>query len=356
MWVKLKTSLVVVLLSGLIWVFAERAVTKSTIVTGVKIGWSTARKDLLIQWLDDQEQDIPTMQVNLEVEGPSGRIQDVIEGKLVPRLLLLDVEKLNYNESDDSATQVLTVDVVQILDEKLTFTDNDVFLPVITAQPPQLKVSVTKLTLATLNVEVLDKITNRPLLVEILDSKTVETYVKAGTTPEAKVLLNGNQQTLASASLIEATVEVLPYGRPQEFTELVNLAAGVSSWPEGEIARTHVRVGYLMPSSMQGLWKVNFDEEALLDDYSPIKFQWHSTAARDEFTNPEYIHLMLEVKESDLKETNPSRRLRYHLPLGREEEIEIIDRKQDAVSFSLEEIIKQPESPAEAGKIIKRAG
>jgi len=353
MWTKFKTALAVVLLSGLIWVFAERSVTKSATVT-VNIGLSQSRENLLVQWIDEQGQAHEFMQVKLDVEGPSGRIQDIAENELIPQISPLTIEQIGYQQTGDPE---FTREVISLLNGELTF-EGDIYLPIINAYPSQLRLRVTKLERALLNIKVYDYDSRQPLEVEILKPENVDAFVEAGTTPEAEIFFTADQQLQASSGPIMASAEVrLPGRAPQKFSVEVKLRAGIGSlWPEGEISRSSIRVGIFWPRGLQG-YEVEFEDlEARLDDYSPIRFQFQSQAALNAYQDQEHLHLMLEVKESDLKGQYTGRRLRYHLPEGREDEINIIDPESKSVRFRVKKITGPSQTSSSNGKVIKKAG
>ncbi|MCP4709693.1 MAG: hypothetical protein GY869_13795, partial [Planctomycetes bacterium] len=136
MWQKCKTALVVVLLSGLIWVFAEQSVTKKAWVP-VTVDLNQSHDNLLIQIIDDQGQSQPYIQVELEVEGPSAKIQEIAEQTITPQLAPLTLEQLKYREPENSAVAEFSHDITSLVGN-LSFSDN-VSLPVSSARPSQLQ-------------------------------------------------------------------------------------------------------------------------------------------------------------------------------------------------------------------------
>ncbi|MCP4707403.1 MAG: hypothetical protein GY869_02155, partial [Planctomycetes bacterium] len=295
MWQKFTTALVVVLLSGLIWVFAEQSVTKTASVP-VKIELNQSHDNLLIQLVDDQGQPQPSMQVELEVEGPNRTIQELAAQTLAPQLAPLTLEQIDYQESQNEFTR----EVISLLDETLTFGD-DVTLLVIGARPSQIQFRVLELEQATLNVKVYDQESRNPLEVETLNPQTVTAFVQAGTTPDAKIFLNAAQQLQAADVGLTVDADVSLLGRThQSFPVSVKLATGAgSSWPEDSILSAQIRINILKPATMVGKYEIESVDEFIgevQDIYGPIRFQGTSQACQD-YRNG--VHLTLEIKDYD---------------------------------------------------------
>ena len=354
MWQKCKTALVVVLLSGLIWVFAEQSITKPAWVS-VSVEIIQSRDNLLIQLLDDQGQSQPYTQVELEVEGPSRTIQEIAEQSLLPQLAPLTLEQLDYRESQSSTNSEFSRDIISLLGN-LTFADN-VTLPITSARPSQLQFRVLQLELATLNVTVFDLDSGNPLDVETSNPQTVSAFVEAGTTPDAEIYLNAAQQLQAAEDTITVNAEVKLQGRThQTFPVSVKLATGAgSSWSEDSIPASQIRINILKPTTMVGKYEIeNIDEliSQVQDIYGPIRFQG-SSQARQDYRNG--VHLTLEIKESDAEpdKMSGSRPLSYLIPENRRNDMGIIEPEDRAISFILKKIDPQIPSPASSEKIIK---
>ena len=100
MWPKIKTALVVVVLTLLIWVFAERAVIQKRFVNA-RVDLLTAQPDLLVRFLDKSgvAQSGTEQILKLNLSGPSGRIQELAAlGEDVIKAPELDITKLGYQE------------------------------------------------------------------------------------------------------------------------------------------------------------------------------------------------------------------------------------------------------------------
>ena len=113
---KLKTIVLVIILSCLIWVFAEREVTQST---EIEINLNKATQlydDLLMQFLDDRGN--PTQEASrrfsLTVEGPAGGILKVQQGRFENNMAL-DIEELLGSRPENLQPQVHEIDIVKQL-------------------------------------------------------------------------------------------------------------------------------------------------------------------------------------------------------------------------------------------------
>ena len=198
---KIKTALAVIILSGLIWVFAERKVLKET-STSVEIHLDTSRPDLLVEYVVGEQTEPGTVtpqRVKLEVQGPGGRIKEIEEGKLTPRTVSLDVEKLGYTQVEE--TELFTVTVLDLLKEKIGFEESDVTVTVTEAKPAVLHVKLTKLVRTPLEIKVYDEQDNE-LTPEILQPEQDWAFLPAGSTAQAKVILTASQQQQAMSELI----------------------------------------------------------------------------------------------------------------------------------------------------------
>jgi len=356
MWKKCKTALVVVLLSGLIWVFAEQSVTRTTPVQ-VNIELNQSRDNLLIQLIDGQGQSQPYIQVELQVEGPSIKIQEIAEQTLIPQLAPLTIEQIDYRESQNSTVSEFTREVISLLDWELTFADN-VTLPITGARPSQLQFRVLKLGQANLEVKVYDLDSGNPLDVETLNPQTVSAFVQVGTTPDAEIYLNAAQQLQAASEAIPVNAEVKLRGRThQTFEVSVKLATGAgSSWSEETIPSPQIRINIIKPTTMVGKYEIeNIDEfvNEVRDIYGPIRFQGTSQACQD-YRNG--IHLTLDIRQYDTEtdKMGGSRPLTYLIPDNRRTEMSIIEPKTRAIRFRLKKIDPDTPTPASPEKIIKK--
>jgi hypothetical protein len=322
---KLQTILVVVVLSCLIWVFAERAITQSENIQ-VEVELAKPRPDLLIQFLDEQGEPLALdrQSVKLRIEGPGGRIQAVRE-KPAAKKVSLDVLKLQLRPQD-LEWQELRVRVVEdLLNGKLRWNDAD--LSVTRAEPDILRVRVRKLTLRSLPIKVYDQQSGAELTQARVDPAQVDAYVIEGQTAEAKITLTAGQQLQAERSPVTVNTVALPYGT-KDIPLKVILPAGGNPYPEAEIKVP--RWGVLMPPAMVGKYEVVIENDSLLKE--PITCRG-ATQAVAEYRNSRF-HLVLEIKEKDETETAIDRPLHYYLPEGYGE-IEIVNRVQGTLRFHL---------------------
>jgi len=336
MWSKIKTASVVILLSGLIWVFAEREVLKQT-DTVVAITLDSSRQDVLVEFAVDKSSgtaSVTRQNVEITVQGPAGRIKDIDEGRLTPRMVNLNIEKLGYPQMEESGT--LTVRVLDLLKEKIGFEESDATVTATEAKPKVLQVRLTKLVWTPLQVKVYDQQDNE-LTPQRLECQTDGAFLPAGANTIAKVSLTADQQSRATSELILVYAKAPPPARPPEIAVKLKLPEGGSLLPTDTIPLQRIRIGIVKPTTMEGIYEVIIEEN--LDEvrraYGPIKVRGSSealTAFMDPIQSP--YHLILEVREEDLKTPSPARSLRYLLPEGHPE-LEIIKKVGQAVRFKI---------------------
>ena len=331
---KVKVALMVLVLSGLIWVFAERAVLQ-TITVPVEIGLVQPGPDVLVQWVGPDGKPIEVLEtVRLTVEGPTGPIQGLEEGRLSPRPLVVDVSKWVDIAGMDSNSKSYNLRVLDMLERGLGLEGREGALAVVEAQPADVTVLVTRLVLKSLLVKVYDASGTRQLTVERIEPKELEAYVEPGAAGEVKVLLSGDEELRARSGLISVLATAPSRAHLTGNAVQVKLAAGGESLVSYGI--DNLKLGYLWPQSMDGKYKVVLVEASTaLDAYKQSEFLGTDKARKD-FEEQE-IHLILEVEEADRDAENPSHSLRYNIPEGLEG-IEITNRVRDMVHFNLEKI------------------
>lgn len=152
---KVKTALLVILLSCLIWVFAERSVTKEARVD-IKIELPSQPDNLLVEYLDDQGNALPEprMTVRLTVKGPTRRVLAVNETYL--KSITLDATKIGI-ELKEVNSRKSWVPVMTILEGRLYSREGENYLQITDTEPTSLHLRVTKLIEKSLPVKVYDR-------------------------------------------------------------------------------------------------------------------------------------------------------------------------------------------------------
>ncbi len=380
MWEKVKTGLTVLILSCLIWIFAERAVTKQAVIDYVKIslvsppdvlaeftgkignfgtpannnrpvtsdsanntnrigsaagaaeavganranmttgagGWATSRK------------------LSLLVSGPARRIQQALEGKL-NNTILLDTKDISQSLKPGESKE-FDIDVLTQMKKRITFTDIDTFLQVLAVKPATLHIKVTKLVRKSIPVKVFDQ-NGSPLAVEKVEPASQEAYVMAGSSPVIKVYLDYSQQLAAANRAIKVSGSVLlpRYREPRKVDVVVKLAEDKTTQTVETIRNP--RLGVMMPMSMQGKYKVVIDDKdkTQLDEYNPIECRGDPEAV-SRYRESD-IQLVLKINESDIANSSGvfNRPLIYYFPQDAGK-IEIIDPQQTPIRFHLVKI------------------
>lgn len=341
---QVKTGFLVGILSILIWVSAERAVLRTaTIRAEVRLD-TTAQPNVRMQLVDEAGNPMgeQMVRVTLEVKGPQSRmrrVEEIEQGEQASPIVRITPEKLGYEPGEAGERQVYAPQVVELLGGELRFGESGAYVAVTGSEPEVVRVAVTGLVQSRLEVKVYNEV-GRELPVQSLEPREVEAYVEPGTTGVAKVVLNAEQQRQASAGVIGVKAGLPAGARPAEVDVRVQLPVGGSPWPTEVVELP--RVGVSKPASMEGKYEVVIEDlDAKLDVYSPIEFRGPEQARREYREAP--YHLVLEVREEDLTTENPARALEYSLG-GLSGEIEILNRKSEAVRFRLVQI----EAPAAA--------
>ena len=329
-----RTGFLVLVLSGLIWVFAERSVVEELTVE-VKIPLDVLRQDIRLQYFDLVSREIQEdkfYRVTLEVKGPRARIQRLAEKNLTPIIVPLGVQQLMDEAGEDFESRDFSVAVMDILNGQLHFEGIDAYLQITQAKPSKLGVRAQKLTEVLLKVQVFDASGSRELGLESIEPETVKAWMEpGGVIVPVKILLSRELQMKAESEPI--TVAAAIPNRPEKMDFKIKLAAGSgSTLPDYKISREDIRFGIAMPPEWSGQYSVQIEGADFLDGYAPIEFRG-SNPARDEFRRQTY-HLVLEVKQEDLKNKGGTRLLRYFRPEGFTD-FEFVSPKLKAVSFRI---------------------
>ncbi|MBN1763657.1 MAG: hypothetical protein JW860_00215 [Sedimentisphaerales bacterium] len=324
----IKTGLMVLILSCLVWVLADNKVTRQENVD-VIIELPTGPDDLLVQYLDDQKQPIPDIRksVKLTVEGPNEKILRVKDDYM--NLIIPDIQKLGYIP-EQGPTQDYSVLVTDLIGDRLYSKNRQSSLWVTASLPRTLQFRVTRLVLQTIPVQVLgpDGIKLTP---EKIEPPQIQAYIPNGTSATAAVLLSDDQQRRAAQNLEEFEAVVEPYNR------IINKKVKVKLSKEDNLITDTIRSPRLEirnPYNIEGRFRVVIDDNSHWEE--PIKCRGTSEAVSA--YKQSKTHIFLEINEDD--ELDPSlklRQLQYNLPLGYGQ-IEIINKKLTPISFHLEKI------------------
>lgn len=320
-WPRLRTALIVIALSAVIWVFAERAVIKKDDVA-VRITLPTAHRDLLLQYTDSDKNvlDDSFRPARLTVEGPSRTVQQDLNTEYEQQIIL-DIEKLGY-EPAGAAQQYCSVPIISLLGGRLTFDDGAHFR-IIQTDPVNLHVRVSQLTQRALDVIVFDESNNQLTTDQQL---TIEAYAPAEEGIHAQVILDDLQQAAAMKNAISVNATVEFAHRKDDYPISVKLTEGVAPLPPEKI--TAVQVAIVIPVTMYDEYHVVIDDmDSVLGKYSPI--QCRGPGFQDYRDSP--YHLQLIIEPGDKTQETRWRRLRYNHP----PDVEIIDPKDDVIGFHL---------------------
>lgn len=324
---RLKTALVVVVLSVLIWVFAERQVTQM-IETDAVVALPRVTENLLVQFLNENDIVVSdtARTLRLTVKGPAGRVQAL-------RNETIHVELSDLPVPADADSEIYKIDVIKEIFQGRLETPKGP-LNVITAEPPYIGVLLTRLEPQSVPVQVRDQYGNE-LDVDSLVPSQLTLNVTPGQTTPALVTLTDEQMRLAARQPIVATARAFHNNRIlDEASVQIRLTPGGAARPTTEILRP--RLGFLIPPNLAGRIRIAI-ESGSESDQDPIIVRG-PTLAGTAYKNSSY-HLLLEIYERDLAETGPiSRPLRYLLPENYQDELEIENPQQRITVFRLEKI------------------
>lgn len=326
---QVKTALIVILLSCLIWVFAERESTQNTDVE-LAIELPTQPENLLVQFLDEQDNLIPDGQkaVKLTVEGPTRRILEVSEKYIKSKII--DITRFG-TDLGNTNTQNRWIQIMAVLEGKLDSRDGKSYLQVVSTKPESLYLRLTKLTQQPLSVKVYDQ-DNIELIPQSISPTTINAYVPEGQPVEARINLTEAQRSQAVQAEIAVIARVTLPHRVSEFPVRLKLH-------KGELLKSDIRSPRLVinkPYSMEGKYNVVIEDITQLDDY---KIQCRGTPEdMEKYINSD-VHLILKISEDDLKVPSLkfNRPLIYYLP-DEHGRIEITNKKDTPIAFHLEKI------------------
>lgn len=329
---KIQTAALVIVLSCLIWVFAEREVTQNTLIELNLTKAIQLHEDLLIEFLDDQGR--PTSEkskrISLTVEGPAGRILQVQQGQY-EKNIILDIVELLGSRPKDTEPQFYEFDVIkQLFNDEYQYKE-DTYLKAIKSQPASIKLQVRQLVATTLPVTVYDVDSQTELAVESREPAQVEAYLIAGQAVDAATVhLKPEQKLQATKTPIAVLAQVPLPDRMQTFDIMVKLSEESEVLPQDEIKAP--RLGILLPDSLSQKFQVEIVDKSPLKE-QPLKFRG-TEAALIEYRESPY-HLILEISATDKPNVLIDRQLRYYLPPGRLDEIEVLEKNAILLQFRL---------------------
>jgi len=341
-WQKIQGAVGVLLMTCLIWVYAERRVTRSdqlTIPIRLDPLLSQEHPELYVQLLDDNKQPIAQNEVgvNLTITGPTGRIQGLNERRWTPKVPLLKLSQLTYPEIKDNQPAIVSVDVAKdIFKEQLPLEESEMYLQVTQSDPAFIQVQITPkvqrqlpVTVSNQMGEKITHVTIEPaeLMGWILPSEQDKVDYTVVLTPNQ--LLQAQEDWLS----VEAVLKSVP---PQRAPVKIKVKEG--SVPVGTETRQikTPSLGIVMPQGMIGKYKVVLNEDSQVLD--PINCSG-SVQALNSFEQSRY-QLILEITAEDADNVVRDRTLRYFMPVQKDgtvyKDFRILDGRTRAVKFRLE--------------------
>lgn len=330
MWSRVKTASTVIVVSSLIWVFAERRVTtEDRVEVKVILPSPHGEGDPFLQFMGGPGSLLERYQtVKVVIKGPTSRIQK-IRSQEYPFEVRLNLERTGYNR-EDSGVQDLRVQVIDQLKDQLRF--ENVPLSVIEVSPSILDVRVTQLIRRGLPVRVYDRHNTELSQAKVYPNATVNVFVLADKAVEARVVLSAEQYERAFVEPTDAVCQVILPDRTHEKHVLVELS-------QVEIATSvfyvkNPKLYVAMPWSMLGKhYKV---EEFGDPRGTRERIECHGSQAAFDAYNELPYHLLLVLKSDDKANVDYERELQYNVPEGHGE-LEITEPKR-LVQYRLIEV------------------
>ena len=315
MWPRIRTAIAVMLLSSVIWIFAEGHVTQTARVdVGVFLPPANPNDELMYQFLDEQNSGSERYAVVKAVmKGPASRIQKIKDEEQFKVTLSLD--RIGYDPCDPEP-QKLTVQLLDKLRDGPRINE----IPIAEFIPATLSLRVTRLVKRELPIKVYSQRNNMELPQAKVQPSVVTALVPNQQFTEARITLSAEEQRRAQEEPIKVAFAVkLPDGREQPFSVMVHLPETASLWRDFQVKQPRLR--YVMPQSMlSSRLRIELEDPRLATE--PIKCRGSATALQA-FENSTY-HLLLEIQPDDKMNVWLDRPLRYNIP-DQHDEFEITE-------------------------------
>jgi len=304
---RIKSAALVLVLSCIVWVFAEREVTQEA-VTPLFVELFSMKPDFLVELLDhsDQPASSNTQQIRLAVEGPAGRLDILDQG--IDNPPRFDLAEAFYEGVAEGESEIKEVQIAEDLFKK-EILYKETYLKVKESDPPVLKVRLTRMRLEEVPVKLYGE--SGELSGATVVPETVKAYVIPGQVGVARVRLKPAQQIQATEE--EITVNCLVDHEDPEANYQVKVKFPEQASPLQEFEISPARLGYLFGESMKGKYDVVIEDKNVLKD---MKIIGRGTVLAIEAYRKSEFHLALEIYESDSFDEPIPRKLVYYLPLA----------------------------------------
>lgn len=340
---KVKNAAIVVILTCLIWVTAEQAVTKSELVR-VRLQVPATDSDTVIEFLDASNNVLPDnkLDVKFTIEGTSSRMTEAM--KLASTVFDI-IQPSDLPIPQPGTSEIVSVKVSDLMGGKFEIDNKDHFLLIKDSLPLVVNLRVTSLIEKMVPVAVYNR--GQLLAPELIEPKEVKAYVFGDKKNEAVVELTDKQRLDANEKEITAKASVLtPYRKTKEFDVKIKISPIVSIIPERNI--TSPRFGVLWPLNLDGQYKIVIDETAgLFDEYQQtIVCRGDKEVVDAYYESP--VHLMIVISDEDLATIDkPIERIPvYNLPQGGKN-IEIVDMLKSPIRFTIQKLVTDyPKTPS----------
>lgn len=328
--IKYKKIAVVIVLTLLIWVWADLALDERLTITNVRINMSkSAEPDIWVSF--DNE---PFFFIEeFVLKGPASKISSARRAK-EERTLNFD-----FTFDPDQANLIIhglyTENTLDFLRE--SYQIKRLGLMVESCEPATFTVNVEKLVQQSLPVQCLDT-GGMSLNPQSIEPSNVEIYVPEsyGREHPAVVKLNDSDINKARTSAIEKfPVIELPDGQMRQATESVSIKMPPVDEPLTSFKINNAKIGYCMSAITQGRYKVVQDISNLNGIIGTIEIK-ATPQAKEAYENMNY-QVLLEIIDSDVDIEGQRREVIYNFPKRYEKDNKIQLNQTPAIAqFTLQ--------------------
>lgn len=299
--------LIVVILTILIWVWADRAKTEEFTVTNAIVKVDTSADPRL--WISINNKTIAAVN-KMVLEGSSSKIdkaqKDRQENKLVFEFFLNPQQLPELQEAGLHSLNLAEFFRKSQLIKQLG-------LSVKSCEPARLDVQVKKLVDMQLNVECIDE-SGALQEIETIDPDKVDVYVPEDWTGNAKIKLTAAEISQAKSSAItkSAYIELLPDGQTRSSARSVNvkLASTGKSLPEYSIKKP--TVGFVLSQNLTG----KCYDIAILNPQEVAVVNIKATKEAKDAYEQQKFQILLYISDDDIQEpgAEKKRKVDYNFP------------------------------------------
>ncbi len=322
-WSRFKTISTVLVLSILIWVFADRAVLQSKDISFDLLFNNTPPNIVLEFDGSGTREEMQIQTVKLSIKGASSIISRLGDDYEEKRKLEVGELGIDFTMFKEGEFRDISKEIMGLLNNRIyKKADNNNYLQVTAAMPQETQIRVTKLTLKEIPVEVY----NNKTQLSTVNPLTVKAYTdNTGNPSYAKIILSDKEVEMARLGPYKAIATAVigfPGKKNQTFDIEIKLPAQTETPGIERAVKSKPLIFILMPEANANKFKVKIVDDSLSEEArGAINFKG------PEDLNQRYIdlayHLILYIGKDDLAIAkrnidtgilNDPVNLEYHLP------------------------------------------